>query len=474
MQPAISFWKGLTAAGQLQQASRATNNLIRARFYTMAAHRLDTTGFVHSWLLHRHGQFNGRKHVRVGQNHISFREIATDSVESTVSILLFHELKPITVLQPGATYPVLARLPFEAVQEALALHLAEGDPDTADFAVLGTRPPHDAEPCAEQAITPLQLSFSDSDEAVLVADAASGRSALQEADLVAALNSSTALQAAFAGAGESKAQFAVGHPRSLLMLPSGSIPDRDMSDFAVGRGVLMWHAGHRFDGRDGSRTVIGAAGFKRMGGSGRTVYPRVDPVAIMGIVHPGGDKLLLGRQRSFPPGMYSTLAGFVEPGETLEAAVARESAEEAGVLVDPRRVRYVSSQPWPLGGNGMFSQLMLGALAPAENEDINVDENELEHACWVDVATAERLVQESLVAAAKGAGGQGQRNPRSQPAQQGGAAAAKPEQTAAAKLEQGVPPASGRMFLPGPYAIAHHIVAAWVAEKKAGKIEAHL
>jgi len=113
--------------------------------------------------------------------------------------------------------------------------------------------------------------------------------------------------------------------------------------------VLMWHAGHRFDGRDGSRTVIGAAGFKRVGGSGRTVYPRVDPVAIMGIVHPGGDKLLLGRQRSFPPGMYFTLAGFVQPGETLEAAVARESAEEAGMLVDPRRVRYVSSQPWPLG-----------------------------------------------------------------------------------------------------------------------------
>lgn len=443
--------------------------------HSMAANRLDTTGFAHSWLLHRHGQFNGRKYVSVAGGQVSFRELASASAEPAATVLLFHELKPVTVHHPGSKFPVLARLPYRHVQAALDLHLAEGDPDSADYAVLGTRPAHDHdEPSAGQPIAPVQLSFSDDDAAVVVADAASGRTALKAEQLLHALNASAELQDALGASSDAPAVFAVGHPRALLMLPSGSIPDRDMSDFAVGRGVLMWHAGHRFDGSDGSRTVIAAGGFKRVGASGRTVYPRVDPVAIMGILHPDGNRILLARQKGFPPGMYSTLAGFVEPGETLEAAVARESAEEAGVFVDPRRVRYVSSQPWPLGGNGMFSQLMLGALAPAENDVLEVDERELEHACWVDVATAERLVQQSKEAAAKGAGGRGRGSRGGESKPEAAATAEGGNAVGTVELTQGVPPAPGRMFLPGPYAIAHHIVAAWVAEKLADKSEAHL
>jgi NAD+ diphosphatase len=368
------------------------------------------------------------------------------------------------------------------MQSALHLHLAEGDVDSADFAVLGTRPEHDDASVIGEAIARVQLEIGEDDRAVVVIDAASGSSAIEsEEALLEALNSNHALQSAFGGAGGARATFAVGNPRALYMQPTGTVPERDMSDFALGRGVLMWHASHRFDGTDGSRTTITAGGFKRVGASGRSTYPRVDPVAIMGIIHPAGDRMLVGRQRAFPPGMYSTLAGFVEPGETLEAAVARESAEEAGVLVDPRRVKYVSSQPWPLASSGAFSQLMLGALAPAETDQLAVDENELEHACWIDVDTAEAMVKASLLAAQKGSGvrrRRGSGNAASASDATGTDGSHAPAAAAgggeAPVLVQGEKP-PGKMFLPGPYAIAHHIVAAWVVQcRAAGKADAHL
>ena len=102
-------------------------------------------------------------------------------------------------------------------------------------------------------------------------------------------------------------------------------------------------------------------------------FPRVDPVVIMLAEHEG--KLLLGRQPQYPAGRYSALAGFVEVGENLEAAVARELHEEAGIQV--RRVRYVASQPWPFP-----SSLMFGCHAEAEGAELTIDRTELEDARW--------------------------------------------------------------------------------------------
>ncbi|KAM9167501.1 NAD-capped RNA hydrolase NUDT12 isoform 2-T2 [Mergus octosetaceus] len=108
-----------------------------------------------------------------------------------------------------------------------------------------------------------------------------------------------------------------------------------------------------------------------------------DPVVIMQVIHPDGNHCLLGRQKRFPPGMFTCLAGFVEPGETIEDAVRREVEEEAGVKVG--HVQYVSCQPWP-----MPSSLMIGCLAVAVSTEIRVDKNEIEDARWF---TREQVVE---------------------------------------------------------------------------------
>jgi NAD+ diphosphatase len=107
-------------------------------------------------------------------------------------------------------------------------------------------------------------------------------------------------------------------------------------------------------------------------------FPRTDPAVIMLVTHTfadGVERCLLGRQAQWPEGVYSTLAGFVDPGETLERAVIREVKEEAGVEVD--QVRYLASQPWPFP-----SSIMLGFIATAKSTDIFVEQDELEHAQW--------------------------------------------------------------------------------------------
>ncbi|MEO6041935.1 MAG: NAD(+) diphosphatase, partial [Croceibacterium sp.] len=140
------------------------------------------------------------------------------------------------------------------------------------------------------------------------------------------------------------------------------------------RSVTDWHARHRFCARCGSPTLPAKAGWQRnCPACGAQHFPRTDPVAIMLVEHAG--KLLLGRAPRFPPGRYSALAGFVEPGESVEDAVAREVFEEAGVRV--REVRYVASQPWPFP-----SQLMLGCHALADDPALTVDPSELEDARW--------------------------------------------------------------------------------------------
>ena len=149
---------------------------------------------------------------------------------------------------------------------------------------------------------------------------------------------------------------------------------QDLATYGGARSLVDWHARHRFCARCGARTTIAKGGWQRdCSACTAQHFPRVDPVAIMLVEH-GGD-LLLGRQSRFPPRSYSALAGFIEPGETIEQAVAREVLEEAGVTV--RGVRYIASQPWPFP-----SQLMVGCHAFATSRELTVDLTELEDARW--------------------------------------------------------------------------------------------
>ena len=157
----------------------------------------------------------------------------------------------------------------------------------------------------------------------------------------------------------------------LLARPEGAL-------LAYARGIAYWHGRHRFCGVCGSATASEEGGHVRRctnAACNAPHFPRTDPAVIM-LVH-DGDRCLLGRQRIWPPGMHSTLAGFVEPGESLEEAVAREVFEETAVLVD--QVSYHSSQPWPFPAS-----IMLGFHARALSTELRVDHSELQDARWVD------------------------------------------------------------------------------------------
>ena len=155
-----------------------------------------------------------------------------------------------------------------------------------------------------------------------------------------------------------------------------ALSPEDGSILAHARGVTFWHSRNAFCSVCGSPTHTTHAGYQRKctdDACGAEHFPRTDPAVIM-LVHKD-DSCLLGRSARFMPGMYSTLAGFVEPGESLEEAVAREVMEEVGVLVHPENVRYWASQPWPFPPS-----LMLGFHARAETSEIILDEEEMEDA----------------------------------------------------------------------------------------------
>ena len=155
----------------------------------------------------------------------------------------------------------------------------------------------------------------------------------------------------------------------------------DLAIYGGARSLVDWHARHRFCARCGSGTALAKGGWQRdCSACGAAHFPRTDPVTIMLVEHQG--RLLLGRQPRFPPRVHSALAGFVEPGETIEEAVAREVFEEAGVRV--RDVTYIASQPWPFP-----SQLMIGCHAHADDDAITVDTTELEEARWFTRAELE-------------------------------------------------------------------------------------
>jgi NAD+ diphosphatase len=144
--------------------------------------------------------------------------------------------------------------------------------------------------------------------------------------------------------------------------------------FAAALSLSRWHEAHRFCANCGRSTEIVRGGWSRRCPScSAEHFPRVDPVVIMLAEHDG--QLLLGRQPHYPPGRYSALAGFVEVGETLEAAVARELYEEAGIRV--ANIRYVASQPWPFP-----SSLMIGCHAEAQSRELRIDTAELQDARW--------------------------------------------------------------------------------------------
>lgn len=154
----------------------------------------------------------------------------------------------------------------------------------------------------------------------------------------------------------------------------------DANLLAYARGLVWWHQRTRFCSLCGAPTAVTAAGHVLRCTNPDCAtdhFPRTDPAVIM-LVH-DGDRCLLGRQSRFPPGMYSTLAGFVEPGESLEDAVAREVREETGVTVG--EVVYHSSQPWPFPAS-----LMVGFHAAATSRAVRVDNDELEDARWFDRA----------------------------------------------------------------------------------------
>ncbi|MBD58599.1 MAG: NAD(+) diphosphatase [Citromicrobium sp.] len=190
--------------------------------------------------------------------------------------------------------------------------------------------------------------------------------------------------------GEGKACFAAVPPEGdarprmanpqLWSIMTSLTPDQ-LALYGGARSPVDWHARHRFCAQCGGRTKVAKGGWQRdcdaETGCGAQHFPRTDPVSIMLIeMHRAGEpQVLLGRGLGWPEGAFSALAGFVEPGETIEEGVAREVLEEVGIRV--RDVSYILSQPWPFP-----SQLMIGCIGHTDDDTITLDETELAEARW--------------------------------------------------------------------------------------------
>ena len=212
-----------------------------------------------------------------------------------------------------------------------------------------------------------------------------------------------------------------GGTRAAGLLEAGAdLDDRDAGALVAATGLAAWHAAHPCCSRCGTPTVVEQGGWvRRCPSDASQHFPRSDPAVIM-LVHDGADRCLLGRQPSWPRGRLSCLAGFVEPGESLEQAVAREVAEEVGLRV--RDARYVTSQPWPFP-----SSLMLAFLAEAEPAEPVLVDGELAEAHWVS--------REDLLAGVL-------------------------------RGEDGVP---SRLRVPPPVSVAHRLITDWAGGEPAGR-----
>jgi NAD+ diphosphatase len=190
-----------------------------------------------------------------------------------------------------------------------------------------------------------------------------------------------------------------------------ALPMKDAAIMGQAKAMIDWHNRHGFCPNCGAPTALADAGYRRHCDACNTDhFPRTDPVVIMLGIH--GDACLVGRNKRFPSNFYSALAGFMEPGETIEEAVRRELMEEVNLKVG--HVRYVATQPWPFP-----SSLMIGCLAEAESRDFKPDGEEISDARWLTRDDAKRLLD-------------GERFP-----------------------DIAVPPS---------IAIAHHLIKAWAAE----------
>ncbi len=178
----------------------------------------------------------------------------------------------------------------------------------------------------------------------------------------------------------------------------GDMDPADAGIAAAAKGVFEWRLTHGFCANCGGRNQVSHAGWRaRCTGCGRENFPRVDPVVIMLVLD--GDRVLLGRQAPWPDKMYSLLAGFIEPGETIEEAVRREVLEESAIEVG--EVRYVISQPWPFPAS-----LMIGCSARALSRDITIDPHEMQDALWAtkaEIAQALAGQHDRIMPARKGA-----------------------------------------------------------------------
>jgi len=182
----------------------------------------------------------------------------------------------------------------------------------------------------------------------------------------------------FLGLDEGKACFAAVPPRGdatprmanpQLWSLMATLPPDDLALYGAARSLTDWHARHRFCAQCGGDTKLAKGGWQRnCTACEASHFPRTDPVTIMLVEHEG--RLMLGRGLGWPEGRFSALAGFVEPGESIEEAVAREVLEEAGVRV--RDVTYVASQPWPFP-----SQLMIGCHSHTDSDELAIDETEM-------------------------------------------------------------------------------------------------
>ncbi|THG13875.1 hypothetical protein TEA_015049 [Camellia sinensis var. sinensis] len=294
-----------------------------------------------------------------------------------------------------------------------------------------------------------------------------------------------------------------------LMVATDWSDDRAMGDLAVAghaRALLEWRNISRFCGHCGEKTVPKEAGRRKQCSNElckKRIYPRVDPVVIMLVIDKENDRALLSKQSRFVPRMWSCLAGFIEPGESLEEAVRRETWEETGIEVG--EVKYHSSQPWPVGPNSMPCQLMVGFFAYAKSLEISVDKEELEGSSYklffflISVSVGNRkacswnnrkllkviiTLKFFLCLDAKWHSRKDVKKALTF------AEYKKAQTTAAAKVAQmckGVEKGQNiatdfnvesgdlaPMFVPGPFAIAHHLITTWVYQDELKGVEAQL
>lgn len=170
-------------------------------------------------------------------------------------------------------------------------------------------------------------------------------------------------------------------------LRDGLVEQETLGEVAQAVSLLHWNDANRFCGKCGTKTESRLGGYKRIcPACAHMMFPRTDPVVIMLTVDEARDRALLGRGPHFTPGMYSALAGFVEPAETIEDAVRRETREESGIVTG--RVRYHASQPWPVPHS-----LMIGCYAEALSDEIHIDAQELEDCRWFSRAEVAAMLE---------------------------------------------------------------------------------